>query len=165
MYPHERSLVKQLADMPFAIIGVNSDSDLDTIREVVKTKNISWRSFWNGPDGTGGAISTRWNVSGWPTMYVLTIPKRSPSNLFFFQRLLQFLTITITVDANQSKRFSCKSFHERPLVWVHGPARSSPVSPKIEHDHLSSVVAQFELHAIDVFAINLGRDFADAQVL
>jgi hypothetical protein len=27
MYPHERSLVKRLADEPFAIIGVNSDKD------------------------------------------------------------------------------------------------------------------------------------------
>ncbi len=71
MYPHERSLVKKLADKPFAIIGVNSDSDLDSIREIVKQKNISWRSFWNGPDGTGGAISTKWNVSGWPTVYIL----------------------------------------------------------------------------------------------
>ena len=71
MYPHERSLVKKLADKPFAIIGVNSDRDLDSIREIVKQKNISWRSFWNGPDGTGGAISTKWNVSGWPTIYIL----------------------------------------------------------------------------------------------
>jgi len=71
MYPHERSLVKQLADMPFAIIGVNSDGNLDSIREIVKTKNISWRSFWNGPDGTGGSISTKWNVSSWPTIYII----------------------------------------------------------------------------------------------
>lgn len=71
MYPHERSLVEKLADKPFAIIGVNSDRDLDSIREIVKTKNITWRSFWNGPDGPGGSISTKWNVSGWPTIYVL----------------------------------------------------------------------------------------------
>ena len=71
MYPHERSLVKKLADMPFAIIGVNSDADLDEIREIVKEKNISWRSFWNGPEGTSGPISTRWNVSGWPTIYII----------------------------------------------------------------------------------------------
>ena len=71
MYPHERSLVKKLADMPFAIIGVNSDSDLDQIRETVKEKNISWRSFWNGSDGIGGPISTKWNVSGWPTIYII----------------------------------------------------------------------------------------------
>lgn len=71
MYPHERSLVKQLSEKPFALIGVNSDSDLDGIREIVKEKNITWRSFWNGPDGTSGPISTKWNVSGWPTIYVV----------------------------------------------------------------------------------------------
>lgn len=71
MYPHERSLVKALADKPFALIGVNSDRDLDKLREVVKEKNITWRSFWNGPEGTGGPISKEWNVSGWPTIYIL----------------------------------------------------------------------------------------------
>ena len=71
MYPHERSLVKKLADKPFALIGVNSDRDLDKIRETVKEKNITWRSFWNGPEGTGGPISSAWNVRGWPTIYVL----------------------------------------------------------------------------------------------
>ncbi len=71
MYPHERTLVKQLADLPFSLIGVNSDDDLDEIREIVKDKNISWRSFWNGPDGTDGPISTQWAVKGWPTIYVI----------------------------------------------------------------------------------------------
>ena len=64
MYPHERSLVKQLADKPFALIGINSDRDLEGLREVVKEKNITWRSFWNGPQGTGGPISTEWGVMG-----------------------------------------------------------------------------------------------------
>ncbi len=71
MYPHERSLVKNLQDKPFALIGVNSDKNLDEVREIVKQKNITWRSFWNGPDGTGGPISTEWDVSGWPTLYVI----------------------------------------------------------------------------------------------
>ena len=71
MYPHERSLVKQLADKPFALIGINSDRDLEEIQETVKEKNITWRSFWNGPEGTGGPISTKWGVTGWPTIYVL----------------------------------------------------------------------------------------------
>ena len=71
MFPHERSLVKQLSDKPFALIGVNSDKDLEMIQEVVKEKNLTWRSFWNGPDGTGGPISTKWGVTGWPTIYVM----------------------------------------------------------------------------------------------
>jgi hypothetical protein len=71
MYPHERSLVKRLADQPFALLGVNSDKDKEALQEVLVEENITWRSFWNGPDGTGGPISTRWNVSGWPTIYVM----------------------------------------------------------------------------------------------
>ena len=71
MYPHERSLVRQLAGKPFSIIGVNSDKDLDGIRETVAGKEITWRSFWNGPDGTKGPISTEWCVASWPTIYVI----------------------------------------------------------------------------------------------
>jgi hypothetical protein len=71
MYPHERTLVKKLADKPFALIGVNSDEDLDAIRKIVKEKDITWRSFWNGKEGTGGPISEAWNVKGWPTIYVM----------------------------------------------------------------------------------------------
>jgi hypothetical protein len=71
MYPHERSLVKTLADKPFALVGVNSDPDLEKLKAVLKDENITWRSFTNGPDGTGGPISTAWRVQGWPTLYVI----------------------------------------------------------------------------------------------
>jgi len=71
MYPHERSLVKRLANQPFALIGVNSDKDLDGLQATLKEENITWRSFWNGEKGTSGPISTAWNVRSWPTIYVL----------------------------------------------------------------------------------------------
>jgi hypothetical protein len=71
MYPHERSLVKRLAGEPFALIGVNSDKDLEALQDVLLEENITWRSFWNGPEGTRGPISTQWNVRGWPTIYIL----------------------------------------------------------------------------------------------
>jgi hypothetical protein len=70
MYPHERSLVKQLSDKPFALIGVNSDRDREKIREIVKEKNLTWRSFWNEA-GEEGRISDQWRIKGWPTIYVL----------------------------------------------------------------------------------------------
>lgn len=70
MYPHERSLVKQLSNEKFALIGVNSDKDREVLKEVLKEKNLTWRSFWNG-GSTSGPISTRWNVRGWPTIYVI----------------------------------------------------------------------------------------------
>jgi len=70
MYPHERSLVKKLADKPFAIVGVNSDKDLTVLRKVIKDKNLPWPSFFDG-GGIGGPIATQWGVTGWPTVYVL----------------------------------------------------------------------------------------------
>ncbi len=69
MYPHERSLVKQLADKPFALVGVNSDRNLEKIREIVKEKNLTWRSFQN--QGGDEAISDKWKIRGWPTLFVL----------------------------------------------------------------------------------------------
>ena len=70
MYPHERSLVKEYAGRPFALIGVNSDSDREDIQKVKQDKDLNWRSFWNG-GSTRGPISTAWNVQGWPTIYIL----------------------------------------------------------------------------------------------
>jgi hypothetical protein len=71
MYPHERSLVKKMVDKPFALIGVNSDVDLTELKKVLEEEKITWRSFWNGKQGTGGPISTEWNVQGWPTLFVI----------------------------------------------------------------------------------------------
>ncbi len=71
MIPHERSLVDRLKDKPFALLGVNSDEDKAYYAAEQKAMGVTWRSFWNGPKGTGGPISTRWNVRGWPTIYVM----------------------------------------------------------------------------------------------
>ena len=69
MYPHERSLVKRLEGKSFALIGVNSDPK-DRVRQAMKKENITWRSWWDG-GSTEGPIAKAWNVSGWPTIYVL----------------------------------------------------------------------------------------------
>ncbi len=71
MYPHERSLVKRLDNEPFALIGVNSDDDKQVLAQRLKEENITWRSFWNGPEGTQGPIAAKWGVRGWPTIYIL----------------------------------------------------------------------------------------------
>ena len=70
MYPHERSLVKRLADKPFVLVGVNSDKDKDELKKAMEKENITWRSFWDG-GSTNGPIAKKWNVHGWPTIYVL----------------------------------------------------------------------------------------------
>jgi hypothetical protein len=71
MYPHERSLVARLKDKPFALIGINSDVDKEKLKKRLTEEKITWRSFWNGPKGPSGPIAQAWNVSGWPTIFVL----------------------------------------------------------------------------------------------
>jgi len=71
MYPHERSLVKKYAKAPFALLGVNSDKKIERVKQAIEKNNISWRSFWQGAAGTGGPISTKWNIKGWPTVVLI----------------------------------------------------------------------------------------------
>ena len=71
MYPDERSLVKKMEDKPFALLGINSDTDKDALKKVLEKEKITWRSWWNGPKGTSGPLSETWNVRGWPTTYVI----------------------------------------------------------------------------------------------
>jgi peroxiredoxin len=73
MWPHERSLVKQLAGTPFAVIGVNiSEPSPSALKKLVEKENLTWRSFSDPPTSAGlGAIAKRWNLSGTPTIYLI----------------------------------------------------------------------------------------------
>ena len=73
MWPHERSLVKQLAGKPFAVIGVNvSEPNPAALKKVVEKENLTWRSFSDPPMSGGlGAIAKKWNLSGTPTIYLI----------------------------------------------------------------------------------------------
>ena len=70
MYGHERSLVNEMQNRPFALIGVNSD-DLDRAQAAVRENNINWRSFQNQPEGRTTSISDDWLLYSWPTIVVL----------------------------------------------------------------------------------------------
>lgn len=70
MYPHERSLVKQMKSRPFILLGINSDADREKLKPVLVKEQITWRSWWDG-GSTEGPIASRWNVTSWPTIYVL----------------------------------------------------------------------------------------------
>jgi hypothetical protein len=62
--------VKRPEKEPFALLGINSDSDREELEKVTREQEITWRSWWDG-GGTNGPIATRWNVNGWPTICVL----------------------------------------------------------------------------------------------
>ncbi|WP_406699051.1 redoxin domain-containing protein [Singulisphaera sp. Ch08] len=70
MIPHEKEVAERFNRDRFAIVGVNSDTDLRAAREAVDRHGITWRSFRNGDEGPG-QISQRWKVVGYPTLYLL----------------------------------------------------------------------------------------------
>jgi peroxiredoxin len=73
-FPYERLLLELHKNWPFAIVGVNSDRSLDIAKQAVSDNRLAYRSWWDGcdvDDPTGGPIASAWQVTGWPTVYVL----------------------------------------------------------------------------------------------
>jgi hypothetical protein len=68
MYAHERSLVKKLSGRPFALLGVNTDDDRARVQEIVRAKELNWRSFYDGPDGP---ICQQYHIQAFPTVFLI----------------------------------------------------------------------------------------------
>jgi hypothetical protein len=69
MLPHEKALVERLKNEPFALIGINTDPNLEAFRERCKKENVSWRNSFQG--STQGPLCSAWGVRSFPTIYVL----------------------------------------------------------------------------------------------
>ena len=69
MLPHEKELVARLKNQPFALLGLNSDGDAEKVRQIMKEQGITWRQAILG--STDAPLPTKWNVRGWPTIYIL----------------------------------------------------------------------------------------------
>ena len=73
-YPFHHFILEQFEGQPVALLGINSDADIETIRQAKATgKAPSYRTWWDGHGevATSGPIATAWNVTGWPAIYVL----------------------------------------------------------------------------------------------
>jgi len=68
MYPDNRQLIEDLAGEPFAFLGVQGDEAIETVHESLESGTLTWRVWWNGEDRR---ISTKWNIKGWPSTFVL----------------------------------------------------------------------------------------------
>ena len=58
MYPHERSLVEEMKDKPFALGGVNSDPMIERAKKAIAENKLNWRSFQNQEKGRADKISS-----------------------------------------------------------------------------------------------------------
>jgi len=70
LVPHEKMLAERLKGKPFAIIGVNSDTEQQAAQAAAKDHAMTWRSFRDeiSPERT---ISVDWQIVGYPTFYLI----------------------------------------------------------------------------------------------
>ena len=68
MLQYERSLVEKWKDGPFALVGVNTDPP-ERLSKLVQNGTVTWRNFRD--EKVGGEISSKWDIVGWPTIYLL----------------------------------------------------------------------------------------------
>ena len=83
-YPYQRLLLEVMDEEDFVLLGVNSDADVEVAKQAKIDERLDYRAWWDGhaEEATHGPIATTWNVSGWPTIYVLdesgVIRRRGP---------------------------------------------------------------------------------------
>ncbi|WP_446830281.1 peroxiredoxin family protein [Candidatus Foliamicus sp.] len=72
-YPYKRFMLELYKDDPVVILGVNSDEEIETILEAKEDEGLDYRVWWDGHGevGTEGPIAKEWNVTGWPSIYIL----------------------------------------------------------------------------------------------
>ena len=72
-YPYQRLLLEVMDKEEFVLLGVNSDGDLQVAKDAKVQEELDYRSWCDGhgEKSTDGPIATEWNVTGWPTTYVL----------------------------------------------------------------------------------------------
>lgn len=56
-------------NQPFAILGINTDSNAETFRTERVAFELNYRSIFDG--STDGPLTRSWGVQGFPTVYVL----------------------------------------------------------------------------------------------
>ena len=68
MIPHEREMVKKLADKPFVLVSVSADDAAKTVKDFVEKEPMPWTHWFAGQ--RGDALKG-WNVHAFPTIYVI----------------------------------------------------------------------------------------------
>ena len=69
LYSRERELTARHGGQPFALLSVNTDASLDTLRQSIARGEITWRCWWD--EGMTGPITTHWGIHMFPSTFVL----------------------------------------------------------------------------------------------
>jgi len=73
LHPYERLMLELYRNWPFALLGVETGSSRDAVRDANARERLTYRAWWDEPEEIEGAgpIGTAWHVDGFPAVYVL----------------------------------------------------------------------------------------------
>jgi len=63
----ERQIFDRFHTRPLVLLGVNTDKDVELARQTAAKHEATWPSLWDGDE----KLAKRWNITGWPTTYVV----------------------------------------------------------------------------------------------
>lgn len=69
LMPQIKQLAADFPQVDVAIVGMNSDDDIDDARAVIDMMKIPYETLRNGPAKEG--IHSKYNITGWPTLVVI----------------------------------------------------------------------------------------------
>jgi peroxiredoxin len=69
LYPQQRSLLKDLAGKPFAMVDVNCDERLERRKQIDAKENVTWPSLQERLSDSPTAA--RWGIDLWPTLFLI----------------------------------------------------------------------------------------------
>ncbi len=68
MYPQLRELREKYESKGLSVVSVVTDKTIDTLRQAIAEKDITWRCWWDGEDGK---IVSRWGITAFPSIFVV----------------------------------------------------------------------------------------------
>ncbi|HEX4414251.1 MAG TPA: TlpA disulfide reductase family protein [Lacipirellulaceae bacterium] len=69
MVPDERELNEKFKNRPFTLLGICGDSNRDQAKKTIAREKIIWPCLFDG--GQEGPVARAYNVSKWPTFYLI----------------------------------------------------------------------------------------------
>ena len=67
-YPYQRQMLERYKDRNVVLLGVNSDTELETIQKAKERDGLHFRTWWD--ESPWGPINQAW-VRAWPTVFIL----------------------------------------------------------------------------------------------
>jgi len=83
MIPHEREMVKRLANKPFKLIGVSADTEKSKLTKFLESNSMPWIHWWD--EGKENPLFETLKIEVFPTLYLIDAKGVIRKKMFGYQ--------------------------------------------------------------------------------